>query len=419
MSSSTAPHDHIINRDGYVVVAPEPRHRLRRALVWVAGVVGVLVALFYVGGGWYFSGLIESGVLVSTTGPMAPTYNLAVVAVDDASVTYESTGDLSPSFAEDSVYALLWDGGWAHVGVPTATTDTTVTRPLSDLGGAPLQVGTRAALERDWYVAAPDDTNPTTTLGLPYQDVVISSSNGDMPGWYIPAAEPSTRTAVMVHGMGGFPREMLRQAEIAHEAGLSVLVITYLGDYGNPPYPDGYFGWGATEWPDVEAAVLWATANGADDVVLVGSSMGGAVVSAFLRESAAADAVSGVVLDSAVTDLAQVVELGAADVSLPVIGSVPSSLVSFAQWLAQVRFGVDWDYLDYIDDPSWDTVQVLAIHGTEDPRSPVQQSRDLAAAHPGTVQLEIVDGAQHVESWNHSTDRYQEALGAFLAGLTG
>lgn len=415
MSSSTSPQAHSrITSSGYVAPVPKPRHRARRALVVTASVVAVLLALFYVGGGWYFSSRIESGALEASPGPMVPTYNLAVVAVDAGSVTYESAGDLSPSFAEDSVYALLWDGGWAHVGVPTSTTATTVTRPLSDVEGVPLGIGTRVALERDWYVADPDATNPTSTLGYAYEDVVISSTNGDMPGWWIPADEPSTWTAVLVHGREGFPREMLRQAEVAHEAGLDVLVITYLGDYGNPPYPDGYLGWGATEWPDVEAAVQWATERGATDVVLVGSSHGGSVVSAFLRESAAAESVSAVVLDSAVTDLGQTVEAGAADIALPVIGSVPSSLVSFSEWIAGLRFGVDWDYLDYVDDETWDSVPVLAIHGTEDPSSPVEQSRELAALHPQTVQLVEFDGAQHVESWNHGTARYQAVLRTFL-----
>lgn len=419
MSSSTAPHDHILNRDGYVVTAPEPRHRLRRALVWIAAVVAIMLALFYIGGGWYFSGRIESGALAASPGPMVPSYNLQVIEVGGGSITYESAGDLSPSFAEDSVYALLWDGGWAHVGVPTATTATTVTRPLTDVSGTPPQPGTRAALERDWYVAAPDGTSPLTTLGYAYEEVTLTSTNGDMPAWFIPADTASAWTVVMVHGREGFRREMLRQAEVVHEAGMNALVITYLGDYGNPPYPDGHLGYGATEWPDVEAAVEYAGTRGATGIVLVGNSMGGAVVSGFMAESPLADQVDAVVLDSAVTDLGQTIEAGAADVSLPVLGAPPTSLVAVAEWMAGLRYGVDWQQLDYSDEAFWDAVPVLAIHGTEDPTAPVQQSRDLADLHPATVQLEIVDGAQHVESWNHATDRYQEVLGAFLAGLTG
>jgi len=419
MSSSTAPHEHIVNREGYVVVAPEPRHLLRRALVWTAAVVAVLLALFYVGGGWYFSGRIESGALAADPGPMVPSYNLQVLEVGDGTITYEAAGDVSPSFAEDSIYALLWDGGWAHVGAPTATTDTTVTRPLEDVSGTAPQPGTRAALERDWFVAAPDATNPTTTLGYAYEDVTITSANGDMPAWYIPADDASTWTAVMVHGREGFPREMLRQARVVHEAGMNALVITYLGDYGNPQYPDGHLGYGRTEWPDVEAAVEYAGTRGATGIVLVGNSMGGAVVSGFMAESGLAGDVDAIVLDSAVTDLGQAVEAGAAAISLPVIGAPPSSLVAVAEWMAGLRYGVDWAQLDYSDEGFWDGLPVLAIHGSEDPTAPVQMTRDLAALHPDTVQPEVVDGAQHVESWNHATDRYEQVLAAFLAEQKG
>lgn len=375
----------------------------------LAATLAVLLGVFYLGGGWYFSGRIESGALASTPGPMVPTYNLTVTAVASDSVTYRSTGELAPSFDQASSYALLWDGGWAHVGPPTEVADGTVTRPLRDVTGAQPAPGTPAALERDWYIG-----DPLTALGYPFEDVVVTGEHGGLPAWYVPAAEPSTWTAVLVHGRDGFRRETLRAAEIAHEAGYNVLAITYLGDYGTMPYPDGHLGFGATEWPDVEAAVQWAVGRGTTDVVLVGNSMGTTVVAAFLRESASASLVRGVVLDSAAIDLGQTVEAGAAQVSLPLLGSPPPSLVAVAEWFAQVRFGVDWDYLDYADDPMWDSVPTLAVHGSEDPTVTVQVSRDFAALHPGTVQYEEFPGAQHVESWNTDRARYTSVVGAFL-----
>lgn len=389
-----------------------PRHRGRRALVVLAAALAVLLGIFYIGGGWYFSGRIESGALASTPGPMAPSYNLAVTAVEPGSVTYRSSGDLSPSFEQASSYALLWDGGWAHVGPPTGVVDGAVTRPITDLTGTPPETGTPAALERDWYIG-----DPKTALGYAFEDVVVTSVHGQLPAWYVPAAGASTWTAVMVHGRDGFRRETLRAAEIAHQAGYNVLAITYLGDYGNMPYADGRLGFGTTEWPDVEAAVEWAVAHGTTDVVMLGNSMGTTVISAFLRESERASLVRGVVLDSAAIDLGQTVEAGAAQVSLPVLGAPPSSLVAVAEWFAQIRFGVDWDYLDYADDAMWDTVPTLALHGSEDPTVTVQVSRDFAAMHPETVQYEEFPGAQHVESWNTDRARYAAVLTGFLTDV--
>ena len=394
--------------------APSGRHRVRRTLVALGTVLAVLLALVYVGGGWYFSGRIQSDALAASPGPMVPTYNLSVVAVGSSTVTYRSSGDLSPSFDHAASYALLWDGGWAHVGPPTSTAGGDVTRPITDVTGAPLTVGTPAALERDWYIG-----DPRTTLGYAFQDVTISGPHGDLPAWYVPATPPSAWTVVMVHGREGFPREFLRAMKVVHESGLNALDITYYGDYGNPPYANGQLGWGTTEWPDVEAAVRWAAAHGTQDVVLMGNSHGTAVVAGFLQHSSQTGDVKAVVLDSVAVDLGQLVESGAAKVSLPVVGAPPASLVAFSMWLAQLRFGVDWAAVDHTADPMWDRQPILAIQGLEDPQVPPGVGRDLKALHPDTVQLEEFPGAQHVESWNTDRARYEAVLAAFLAKVTG
>ena len=401
--------------------APEPhaavpagRHPVRRTLLALGTVLAVLVALFYVGGGWYFSGRIHSDALAASPGPMVPTYNLSVTAVGPTTVTYRSSGDVSPSFDHAASYALLWDGGWAHVGPPTSTAGGEVTRPITGVTGAALAVGTPAALERDWYVG-----DPRTALGYDFQDVTISGPHGDLPAWYVPAARASTWTVVMVHGREGFPRELLRAMKVVHEAGLNALDITYYGDYGNAPYANGQLGFGTTEWPDVEAAVQWAAAHGTQDVVLMGNSHGAAVVAGFLQHSSQTGDVKAVVLDSAAIDLGQIIESGAAKESMPVLGTPPpSSLVAFSMWLAHLRYGVDWSAVNYTADPMWDRQPVLAIQGLDDPQVPPGVSRDLKALHPSSVQLEEFPGAQHVESWNTDRARYEAVLAAFLARVT-
>ena len=390
--------------------APAPRRRRgRRALVWTAVVVAALLALVYLGGGWYFSGRIDSGALQSNPGPQQATYNLEVTAVGDGAITYQASGDTSPSFAQPSSYALLWDGGSAYVGPPSATTGTTVTRPLTDIVGTAPEAGTAAALERDWYLG-----DPSTALGLPFRSISVTDSHGTLPGWYVPAASPSTWTAVMVHGREGFPREMLRELETVHAAGLNAVVITYYGDYGNTPYDDGRFDWGQTEDEDVAAFVAYAHQQGAEHIVLMGNSMGTAVVAGYLASASDVSDIDGVFLDSAAVNAGQVVEEGAKTVALPVVGAPPSSLVAVAEWISGLRYGVDWKAIDYADDAVWDQVQTLVVHGDADPTVGVQVSRDFAALHPGTVEYVEFPGAQHVESWNTDRARYQQVLGDWL-----
>lgn len=386
-----------------------PRRRGRRLLVTLVAVVAVLVGVFYLGGGWYFSGLIDSGGLATTPWDGTPTYDQTVVALADGTVTLEPVGDPSTAFAQASSYLLLWPGGSGHVGVPTVT-GPTVTRPLADVTGTPLTVGTSATLERDWYQGTPQEA-----LGLAYQDVTVTGGNGPMPAWYVPAAKATTTTAVLVHGRGTLRREMLRALEIVHAAGLNALVISYLGDYGVADYPDGRSGFGATEWPDLQAAVQWSLDHGTTKVVLWGNSMGGAVSAAFLRDSALASSVTAVVFDAAMLDFGAAVDYGASKKNLPVMGAPPQSLTAVAEWMSSLRFGVDYTALNYAADTSWVRVPTLAIQGTADPTVPVGIGRTFAANNPDHVQYEEFDGAAHLESWNTDRTRYTSVVTAFLA----
>ena len=383
------------------------RHRGRRPLVVLAATLVALLGVFYLGGGWYFSGQIESGALTSTPGPMVPSYNLTVTAVGPGRYL-PVLGDLHrPSSRRRATRCCGTAVGPRRSA--DGDGDGTVTRPLTDVTGAPLAAGAPAALETGLVHRRPADGarlcvrgrrghgRPRPAPGL----VRAGRDRVHLDG----GAGPRTRGVPARDPAGGRDRA---------RAGYNVLAITYLGDYGNMPYADGHLGFGATEWPDVEAAVEWALARGTTDVVLVGNSMGTTVVAAFLRESDSAALVRGVVLDSAAIDLAQTVEAGAAEVSLPVLGAPPSSLVTVAEWFAHLRFGVDWDYLDYADDEMWDSVPTLALHGAEDPTVTVQVSRDFAALHPTTVQFEEFAGAQHVESWNTDRSRYEAVMTAFL-----
>ena len=119
--------------------------------------------------------------------------------------------------------------------------------------------------------------------------------------------------------------------------GFASLVINYRNDEGMPPSEDGYYNYGTTEWEDLEGAAQYALSHGAEDLVLIGYSMGGAIVSSFLYESPLADRVRGVVFDAPMMDFNKTVALGASE------KGIPSFIVGLSKWAGGIRFGVDWD----------------------------------------------------------------------------
>ncbi len=283
---------------------------------WVAGVVAVLLVLF-VAVAWFFSGRIESGALASTPCAFPPAYDdVSVVAVDGTSVTLAKGPDATESFDAPAVYALAWDGGTGQIGPATVNPDGTVTRSLEVVTGQQPTAGATAAMDRAYWLG-----DPSVTMGLAKEDVLV---DGTFPAWYFPADEPSSTLAIVVHGQNGSRMDGLRDVDVLHEIGMPVLDITYRNDLGAPKDASGRLQYGATEWQDLDAAVSWATHNGADDVVLVGQSMGGAVVASFLENSDQTGVVSRVVLDAPMLSLGAVIDNGART-AMPVTGgAVPA-----------------------------------------------------------------------------------------------
>jgi uncharacterized protein len=376
---------------------------------WVAGVVVVLLVAF-LGAAWYFSGRIYSGALASEPFTWPPPYDdVEVVSLTDGVVTLDKGPDAGASFDAPSAYGMAWDGGTGYVG-PAAVVDAdTVTREFTLATGTEPSVGTLAAFERAYWLG----TDPTA-LGIPWSEVVVDGPDGALPAWYFPAEGDGTTTAIFVHGQNASRLDGLRVVETLHRLGMPVLDITYRNDPGNPPDPSGRLGYGLTEWPDLEAAVAWATGQGgAQDVVLAAQSMGAGVVASFLENSAQADVVRQVVLDAPMLSLEQTVEYGARD-AMPGGFAVPGPLLWAAEQMTSVRYGLDWAAVDYLDDTSWVTVPTLVVHGTLDPRIPVTESRELASAVPSLVTYEEFPNALHVEAWNNDRAGWTEAVTTFL-----
>ena len=116
-----------------------------------------------------------------------------------------------------------------------------------------------------------------------------SGELGILPAWVVPPAYPAPgggdRWAILVHGRGARREEALRAIGPLHELGWTALVPNYRNDEGVVAGPDGRYNLGLSEWRDIEAAIDHAARLGAQEIVLVGWSMGGAIVLQFLDRS--------------------------------------------------------------------------------------------------------------------------------------
>lgn len=228
------------------------------------------------GASWHFS----SEVVVADHSPWS-----ADITVD-ALPTGHVVLSRSESTLRPGVYGLDWpDGhygfdshdGHAIIENVTGSSAHTVTRRLRLVRGH-LVVGMKVAIDSWVY-----EGNPSQALGLTFANVKIPDELGPMPAWLVPGH--SHTWAIVVHGINGGPEDGLRITPTLHADGLPTLLITYREDVGAPLSPDGLHHMGLTEWRDLQAAARYALAHGAQRLVLVGYSMGGAIVTQFMERS--------------------------------------------------------------------------------------------------------------------------------------
>ena len=382
--------------------------RYRRPLLISVTVIVGLLLLFHLAGGWYFSGEIYSSALE----PDPRTVDLDIRIVDVGSDTVIlSTADGPDELLIPGVWGLEWTSGYGQLINLVSSSDDTVTWRLELLTGSAPRAGELADLDVNAY---PGD--PFQAHGIEFAEVSYPSELGVNPAWFVEGT--GSTWVVLVHGNGLTRRDLLRPLAPVVNAGFPALVITYRNHPEAPADPSGRLHYGLTEWRDLEAAVEYVLAEGAEDVVLIGYSMGGGVIANFLYESSLAERVRGVVLDAPMLDLGAAVDLGAENRSLPLVGlPIPDTLTATAKWIAGVRYDLEWGRLDYLDEANEIDVPILLFHGAEDDIVPVETSDALAELRPGLVTYHRVDDAKHLESWNLDRSGYEQLLTDFLAGL--
>lgn len=322
---------------------------------------------------------------------------LLVVRVDGDSVVLSGAGAEAPG---------LWglatpDGAYAQLGSDVVLVEGGWRRHATIVRGQ-LSAGQRARFDAHRW---PDDP---AAPGRPWAPVRVHGELGDLPAWCYPAGDGRT-WAIVVHGRSTARAQAFRLLDHLAAAGATSLVVSYRTDPDAPTVRHG--GLGGCEWRDVEAAVEYARDAGAERILLVGFSLGGAIVLSLLRRSQFAGLVVGAILDAPVASWRQVLHHVARRARLP------GALVPLTLAAAGVRGRLDRTVLDHLAGADDLEVPLLVLHGTADPTVPILTSEELAVRRPDLVTLVRFPGAGHCTAWNSDPERYGDAVEGFVAAL--
>jgi uncharacterized protein len=336
-----------------------------------------------------------------------------IVGLDVAAQTI--TLSRTPDTELPGRYGLFTTGTQSYVklGSVLSEDDATVTRKLLTEIDAASQLAPDAAFS-GWYYDRPEQ------LHLPYRAELIGTGVGPCPAWLFPA--DGDTWVVQVHGRGTTRAECLRAVPVFHDLGMPVLVVSYRNDGEAPRSRSGSYQLGATEWRDVDAAIGFAQRRGAKRVVLMGWSMGGAIVLQAELNSARRDLIAGLILDSPVADWRLVLDYQARQIGLPaaVTGVTLSALQS--GWGGPITRSapIPFDSLDAVARAAELRHPILLLHSDDDGFVPSDASHALHAARPDLVELQVFSVARHTKLWNYDQERWTEAIRSWLErhGLT-
>jgi len=345
--------------------------------------------------------------------------DLSILAVISDGPRMQVVLDATADTIIDGTYAIYFDGGLAHavVGriVDYVPREGSVTREVLSVHGGELRTATQGWWSGSIY-AHPDE------LGLDSEDVTLALPGGPAPAWLVRAPNALPTWAVMVHGRGATRSEGLRAVAAAHRLGMDSLLISYRNDGDAPAAPDGRYGLGVTEWADVEAAIDFAVAHGAKDVVLFGFSMGGAISLQAADLARNRKRILAMVLDAPVIDWVNVLAHQAQ------LNRIPDYVGRYGQFMLSHPLGrritglaapVNLKSMDWVGRAVELRTPTLILHSIDDDFVPYEPTAELAKRNPEMVTFEPFSKARHTKEWNVDPDRWENVVESWLRPRLG
>ncbi|HZU92307.1 MAG TPA: alpha/beta fold hydrolase, partial [Microbacterium sp.] len=175
---------------------------------------------------------------------------------------------------------------------------------------------------------------------------------------------------------------------------------------------------GAAEWRDIDAAISYALRHGADDVILMGWSMGGAISLQTAVNSANRDRIVGLILESPVVDWRTVLRFQARESGLraPLPALAMGALeVPLMARLSGADDAISFDRLDMVARAEELSAPILILHSDDDGFVPSDASHALQRARPDLVTMPHFSVARHTKIWNYDQNGWTAAIDGWLA----
>lgn len=340
--------------------------------------------------------------------------DVTILALDQEAGTILLSSNADSRLRGEYSFWFSRDSGHARLGEIIEQDERTVKRRLLGVDFGDLAAARRGRLS-GWFHLSPRD------LPWAYRDVSIETPLGAAPAWLVPAeGGTGKRWVVNVHGRAVRRSETLRAIGPFRDAGYTSLIASYRNDGDAPRSSDYRYALGDREWQDIEAAMQYAVDHGAEELVLMGWSMGGATVLQALTRSPLGARVIGVVLESPVVDWIATLDFQAALRRLPSIvrwGVLQLFRHPWGGLFTGLAEPLDLDRLDFVRRARELDVPILILHSDDDGFVPSTASRALAVARPDIVTYEAFEVARHTKLWNYDREKWEGAISRWLEAL--
>ena len=392
------------------------------------------MAIALLGIGWYFSGLIyESGLnleFTETESVGTAEDRVVVDSITSKSIKLNVEEEQWGVMLENGIYGIIGQNGDAVIGKILNTNGNIIERELLQINGS-LVTGDRiagsAGLLLDdntgiykilgtsgWSGQATQGVyTPKSVVNIEYEDIFYQSDIGQFPAYLTSSGDDGV--VIFVHGFrGDYSREVFAQlrAKDLMDMGFRSMIISYRNDRGLPKDPSGIFQYGVSEWKDIDAAIDEARKI-SENVVLWGISGGGGPVSSWIQNTDDISKVSGIIYEAPVISFWESVEVNGA-ARFPWL---PQGLFSYFKIVTELRYGVDFDSMDFRDAVINSDIPVLLFHGDDDEWVPVEMSDLIAESRNKNFTYIRSENVGHVTSWNADPENYVLQMSEFLSSL--